>query len=417
MNRAALVEKNKTSVDVKNLRADFPMLSSYDEGGKLVYLDNGATTQKPWRVIEAMHKFDIGEYATVHRGAYPLAEHSSLRYEAVRPQVANFIGAKSGDEIVFTSGTTASINIAAHGFGETFIKEGDEIILTQMEHHANIVPWKVVADKKGALIKVVDVNDDGSLDMNHYRSLLSDRTKMVAVTQISNVLGTINDVKTMAELAHEIGAYILVDGAQSVAHMPVDMADIDCDFFAFSGHKMYGPNGIGVLYGRYELLEQMEPFITGGDMIEEVSFEHITYQKPPYRFEAGTPPVTQVVGLSEAISYISETGFDLIGEQEAELLAYATNLLEKIDGLRIIGKAPEKGAIVSFVLDCVHPHDLVSILGTNGIALRGGHHCAQPIMERFNVPATSRASFAFYNTSGEVRKLAKEIKNVVKLFS
>lgn len=405
-----------SSYNFDQIRTDFPMLLTKVRGKPLIYLDNAATTFKPWSVIKRVANFDANEYSTVRRGAYRTGEHATELYENARQKVADFIGARSKNEIVFTSGATQSINLAAASFGGKFIREGDEIIISQMEHHSNIVPWQLLAERTGAIIKVIPVDDDGVLNLDEYEKLLSPKTRIVAVNHVSNVLGTINPVSKMAALAHDAGARILVDGAQAAPHMKVNVEDIDCDFYAFSAHKMYGPSGVGVLYGKMEILESMPPYVGGGDMIENVTFEKTTFAKPPSRFEAGTPPISQVIGWAEAINYLESIGMDAIARYEGELLRYGHKLLESIPGLRIIGKAPKKAGVISFVLKNAHPHDVVTLLDQDGIAVRGGHHCAQPTMQRFGVPATARASLAFYNKREELDALAESLRKIIQFF-
>jgi cysteine desulfurase / selenocysteine lyase len=408
---------DKPSIDVEKIRKEFPILSQKINGKPLIYLDNGATTHKPQCVIERVRKFDSEEYGTVRRGSYKLSERATLLYEEARQKVADFFGTPDRKEIVFTSGTTQAINLVAYSYGRKFIQAGDEIIISNIEHHANTVPWQVLCEEKGATLKVIPVSDDGELIMAEYEKLLSPKTKFVAVNHISNALGTINPVKEIIEKAHAVGAKVLIDGAQSSSHMKVDVKDLDCDFYTFSGHKMYAPSGIGGLYGKMELWESMGPYVTGGDMILQVTLEKATYAKPPARFEAGTPPITQVIGLGAAIDYITGIGMDAIFEYEKSLLDYGTRLLQEIDGLTIIGNAREKASIISFVLDAAHPHDVGTMLDQDGIAVRGGHHCAQPTMIRFGVPATTRASMSFYNKFEELDALAESIQKVIKLFS
>jgi cysteine desulfurase/selenocysteine lyase len=417
MSDSGVIISAKPLFDVEKIRSDFPILSRKINGKPLVYLDNAATTQKPLQVIDRMYKFESEEYGTVRRGSYKLCEHSTRLYEEARKKVADFLGTPDKNEIIFTSGTTQSINLVAHSFGWKFVKAGDEIIISNMEHHANTVPWQILCEEKGAVLKVIPVNDDGELDMEEYDRLLSSKTRIVAVNHVSNALGTINPVKEIARKAHAVGAKVLIDGAQSTPHMKVNVKDIDCDFYAFSGHKMYGPSGVGGLYGRMSVLETMIPYVTGGDMIVQVTLEKSTFQKPPMRFEAGTPPISQVIGLGSAIDYINMIGLDKISEYEHSLLEYGTRLLRDIPGLRIIGNAREKAGIISFHLDSAHPHDVVTLLDEEGIALRGGHHCAQPTMKRFCVPATARASVSFYNKFEELDLLAAGIHKVIKLFS
>ena len=407
----------KPPFDVDKIRADFPVLSQKVNGKPLVYLDNAATTQKPRRVIDKVQQFDSEEYGTVRRGSYKLSEQATRMFEDVRQKVADLFGAADKKEIIFTSGTTQAINLVAYSFGKQFVKAGDEIIISNIEHHANTVPWQVLCEEKGAHLKVIPVNDRGELIMEEYEKLLSPRTRMVAVNHISNALGTINPVKEIARLAHAAGARVLIDGAQSTAHMKLDVQDLDCDFYTFSGHKMYAPSGVGGLYGKYDLLKEMPPYVTGGDMIRQVTLEKTLYADPPARFEAGTPPITQVMGLGEAIDYLQEIGLDKIAEYEHALLEYGTRVLSEIDGLTIIGTAAHKASILSFNIDVIHPHDMVTLLDQDGISARGGHHCAQPTMKRFQVTATTRASASFYNKFEELDALAASVRRAIKLFS
>jgi cysteine desulfurase/selenocysteine lyase len=408
---------DKSTIDIEKVRRDFPVLSQTVHGKPLVYLDNAATTHKPSCVIERVRKFDAEQYGTVRRGSYKLSEQATLMYEEARQKVAGFLGAPDRKEIVFTSGTTQAINLVAHSYGRKFVKSGDEIIISNIEHHANTVPWQILCEETGARLRVIPVNDDGELVMEEYEKLLNDKTRLVAVNHVSNALGTINPVKEIIRKGHDAGAKVLIDGAQSSSHMKVDVKDLDCDFYTFSGHKMYAPSGIGGVYGKMDLWESMGPYVTGGDMILQVTLEKTTFAKPPARFEAGTPPITQVIGLGSAIDYLNEIGMDNIFEYEKTLLDYGTRLLQDIDGLTIIGNAREKASIISFVLDSAHPHDVGSMLDQDGVAVRGGHHCAQPTMIRFGVPATSRASMAFYNKFEELDVLADSIRKVIKLFS
>ncbi|MBI5427890.1 MAG: cysteine desulfurase [Nitrospinae bacterium] len=407
----------KPAIDVDKIRKDFPVLSRTIDGKPLIYLDNAATTQKPWSVINRLFKFESEEYGTVRRGAYKLSERSTRLYEESRRKVADFLGAASKEEIVFTSGTTQSINLVAYSFGRRFVNAGDEVVISNIEHHANTVPWQVLCEEKGAVLKVIPVNDDGELIMTEYDKLLSKKTRLVAVNHVSNALGTVNPVREIVRKARAVGAKVLIDGAQSTPHMKIDVRELDCDFYTFSGHKMYGPSGVGGLYGKMEVLETMPPYVTGGDMIVQVTLEKTTYAKPPSRFEAGTPPISQVIGLGTAIDYLNGVGMDKIGEYEHSLLEYGTRLLRDIPGLRIIGTARDKASIISFYLDAAHPHDVVTILDQDGIALRGGHHCAQPTMKRFGVPATARASMSFYNKYEELDALAASIRRTIKIFS
>ena len=404
-------------LDVEKIRKDFPILSQSVRGKPLIYLDNAATTHKPISVIERVRNFDAEKYGTVRRGTYKLSEHATQLYEEVRQKVADFMGAEKKGEIVFTSGTTQAINLVAHSFGKRFVNEGDEIVISNIEHHANIVPWQVLCEERGAKLKVIPVDDDGELVMEEYEKLLSPKTRMVAVNHVSNALGTINPIKEITQKAHAVGARVLIDGAQSTPHIKLDVRDIDCDFYTFSGHKMYGPSGIGGVYGKMEVWEEMPPYVTGGDMIMQVTLEKTTYAKPPARFEAGTPPITQVMGLGAAIDYLNEIGMDKIADYENSLLEYGTRLFKEIEGVRIIGNARRKASIISFFSDSAHPHDMVHFLDQDGIACRGGHHCAQPTMIRYGVPATTRASMAFYNKPEELDALAESVQKCIRIFS
>ena len=404
-------------LDVEKIRKDFPILSQSVRGKPLIYLDNAATTHKPISVIERVRNFDAEEYGTVRRGTYKLSEHATQLYEEVRQKVADFMGAEKKGEIVFTSGTTQAINLVAHSFGKRFISDGDEIIISNIEHHANTVPWQVLCEERGAKLKVIPVDDDGELVMEEYEKLLSHKTRMVAVNHVSNALGTINPIKKITQKAHAVGARVLIDGAQSTPHIKLDVRDIDCDFYTFSGHKMYAPSGIGGVYGKMEVWEEMPPYVTGGDMIMQVTLEKTTYAKPPARFEAGTPPITQVMGLGAAIDYLNEIGLDKIADYENSLLEYGTRLFKEIEGVRIIGNARRKASIISFFSDSAHPHDMVHFLDQDGISCRGGHHCAQPTMIRYGVPATTRASMAFYNKPEELDALAESVQKCIGIFS
>ncbi|MBF0290575.1 MAG: SufS family cysteine desulfurase [Nitrospinae bacterium] len=406
----------KEALDVKKIRAGFPELLRSVNAYPLVYLDNAATGLKPSAVIERMRAFDMLEYATVRRGSYKIGEEATEQFELARADVARFINANPG-EVVFTSGATQSINLVASSWGRKFLKEGDEVLVSAMEHHANIVPWQMVCAETGAKLRVIPVDDTGELVMDEYARLLGPRTKIVAVTHVSNVLGTVNPVRDITAMAHGEGARVLIDGAQAIPHMKVDVRGIDCDFYVFSSHKLYGPTGLGVLYGKADVLESMPPYVTGGDMIERVTFEKTTFRKAPARFEAGTPPVTQVIGLGEAVRYIQRVGLGRIEEYERELLEYGERTLSAIPGIRFIGTAPGKASIISFTLGDIHPHDIVTALDHHGVAVRGGHHCAQPLMDRFGVPATVRASFAFYNTFADIATLAEGLREVVEVFS
>lgn len=403
------------NLDPNKIRSDFPMLSKVMDGKPLIYLDNAATTQKPWSVIHRMEEFECHEYATVRRGAYRIGANATEMYEGVRKKIAQFLGVEDHREIIFTSGTTYGINLVAHSFGKAFVQEGDEILISHMEHHANILPWQVLCEERGAKLKVIPVDDQGDLILEEFERLLTPRCKMLALTFVSNALGTVNPVSEMIQKAHEVGAKVLLDGAQSTPHTPVNLRELDVDFYVFSGHKIYGPSGVGVLYGKYDLLNNMPPFLVGGEMIRRVTLEKTTFIGPPARFEPGTPPISQVMGLESALDYLSRLGLEQIQNYELELLDYATQKLSQIDGLRIIGTAKEKASILSFVLGDVHAHDVVSFVDEEGISLRGGHHCAQPIMEHFNIPASARASFSFYNTKEEIDILSDTLKETLKV--
>lgn len=404
-------------VDFERVRADFPVLQEQFYDKSLVYLDSGATTQKPQCVIGAITQYYQAENANVHRGVYALSEKSTAAFESVRHSVMQFINAKSTHEIVFTKGATASINLIANAFARSELKAGDEVLITHMEHHSNIVPWQVACEQTGAVLKVVPVDDEGVLDLEAYEALLTDRTKIVGVIHISNVLGTINPIKQMIAQAHAKNIPVLVDGAQAAPHIAVDVQDLDCDFYAFSSHKMYGPTGVGVLYGKEAWLQRLPPYQTGGDMIRSVSFDKTEYNVLPYKFEAGTPNVAGVVGFGEAINYLERIGFDAIVKHEQALLAYATKALKQVPGLRIIGNAPDKAGVISFVMDNVHAHDIGTILDHEAIAVRAGHHCAMPLMERFALAATVRASFGVYNNVADVDRLVAGLEKVYELFS
>ena len=402
--------------DVERIRADFPILKLRPGGKPLVYLDNAASSQMPQPVIDRLVRYQTTQHSNIHRAVHTLSEIATAEYEEARRKLARFINAREEREVIFTSGTTEAVNLAMHGHGRKFIGAGDEIILTTLEHHSNIVPWQMLAEEKGANIRVVPINDAGELVIEEYQRLFSPRTKLVGVTHVSNALGSVNPVKQMIAFAHARGVPVLVDGAQAVPHLRVDVQDLDCDFYAFSGHKLCGPTGIGVLYGRAALLERMQPFKGGGDMILSVTFEKTTYNVIPQKFEAGTPPIAAAIGLGAAVDYLSAIGMDTIAAHEHELLAYATAQLQGMPGVHIIGTAAEKAAVLSFKLDGVHPHDVGTLLNQDGVAVRTGHHCAQPVMQRYKVPATSRASFAFYNTMAEVDALVAGIRNVQKVF-
>src|SRR5499426_535498 len=403
--------------DVERIRKDFPVLSTTVNGKPLVYLDNAASSQVPQMVIERGSQYLKYEHSNIHRGVHYLSMKATTAYEGAREKVKRFINALEAKECIFVRGATEGINLVMHGYGRKFIGAGDEIIISAMEHHANIVPWQMLCEEKGARLRVIPMNDAGELLLDEYDGLLNERTKLVAVNHVSNALGTINPIKEMIAQAHKYGVPVLIDGAQAAPHMPVDVQDLDCDFYVFSGHKMYAPTGSGVIYGKLELLEKMNPFQGGGDMIKTVTFEKTTYADPPNRFEAGTPAIASQIGLGAAIDYLNSIGRERAAAYEAELLRYATERVSGIEGVRIIGTAKNKASVLSFVIDGIHPHDIGTILDQEGIAVRAGHHCAQPVMQRFNVPATARASFAFYNTKGEVDVLAQTIEKVVDIFS
>ncbi len=405
-----------TISNVKNCKKHFPLLNQPVHGKRLYYLDNAATTQKPESVLQALESFYRHDYGTVRRGVYKLSAKATQAYEETRQKAADLIGAASANEIIYTSGATQAINLVAYSYGRKFITRGQNIIISQIEHHANITPWQMVAEETGARIKVIPVNDAGELDMAQYGRLLEAGAAFVAVNHISNALGTINPIKEIITRAHKAGALVLIDGAQSAAHTPVNVQELDADFYTFSGHKIYGPTGIGILYGKMDILELMPPYQRGGDMIEEVTFAKTTYQLPPHRFEAGTPPIAEVVGLGAAIDYLQTLGLANIEQYENELLVYATQVLNKIPGLRIIGTAAQKAGILSFYMDAAHPHDIGTMLDDAGIAIRAGHHCAQPTMARFGVPATARASLGVYNTTEDLDALGAALIKVNEVF-
>ena len=403
--------------DLERIRADFPILQQQVHGKPLVYLDNAASSQMPQPVIDRLVRYQTTQHANIHRGVHTLSELATAEYEMARHKLQGFLNAAEAREVIFTSGTTESINLVMHGWGRKFIRSGDEIILTTLEHHANIVPWQMLAEETGATIRVVPMLDSGELCLDAYRALFNARTRIVGVTHVSNALGSINPVKAMIATAHAHGVPVLVDGAQAVPHMPVDVQDLDCDFYAFSGHKLCGPTGIGVLYGKVAFLEAMQPFKGGGDMILSVSFERTVYNAIPHKFEAGTPPIAAAIGLGEAIDYLGAIGLAAIARHEHELLQHATELLGQLPGVRLVGTARHKAAVLSFMVDGVHPHDVGTLLDQEGIAVRTGHHCAQPLMTRLKLPATVRASFAFYNSLAEVDALVAGVRAVQKVFA
>lgn len=414
---ASLTKQPTTGFDVYRVKRDFPILAQKVRGKALVYLDNGATVQKPRTVIDAISHYYCNDNANVHRGVHTLSERATAAYDGARDTVRRFINAGDPREIVFVRGTTEAINLVAQSYARPRLRAGDEILLTEMEHHSNIVPWQMVCQQTGAKLRVAPVNDDGEVRLDEYVKLLGPRTRFVTLVHLSNSLGTINPVCQMIEAAHALDVPVLLDGAQAVPHLEVDVHALGCDFYAFSGHKLYGPTGIGVLYGKTELLEAMEPYQGGGDMIRRVTFEETLYNTVPYKFEAGTPNIAGTIGLGAAIDYITELGLPAIATHERDLLAYATAAVEDIHGLRIIGTANEKAGILSFVLDGAHPHDIGTIMDTEGVAIRAGHHCTMPLMNRFGVPGTARASFALYNTKEDVDALVTGIEKVREVFA
>ncbi len=403
--------------DVQRIREDFPVLRQLVNGKPLVYLDNAASSQVPQVVIDRGSIYLEDEHSNIHRGVHYLSQKATTAYEGAREKVKRFINAREAKECIFVRGATEGINLVMHGYGRKFVNPGDEIIISAMEHHANIVPWQMLCEEKGAILRVIPMNDAGELLLDEYDALLNEKTKFVAFTHVSNALGTVNPVKKMIDQAHKYGVPVLIDGAQGAPHLPIDVQDLDCDFYAFSGHKMFAPTGSGVIYGKAELLEKMNPFQGGGDMIKSVTFEKTTYADLPNKFEAGTPAIASQIGLGAAIDYLSAMDRKKAARHEHELLRYATERLTEIEGVRIVGTAREKTSVLSFVIDHIHPHDIGTILDQEGIAVRAGHHCAQPVMQRFNIPATARASFAFYNTKEEVDVLAQTIEKVVEIFS
>src|SRR5690242_1911862 len=407
----------KPTFDVNVIRQSFPILDREVNNQLLVYLDNAATSQKPQTVIDALNYYYSNYNANIHRGIHTLAEEATSAYEATRGTVKNFLNAKSTDEIVFTRGTTEGVNLVAYTWGRKNISEGDEIIISGMEHHSNIVPWQILCNEKKAALKIIPVTDEGELDMNEYNNLLSSKTKLVSIVHVSNSLGTVNPVEQIIEQAHKVGALVFVDGAQSTVHLDIDVEKMDCDFFAFSGHKVYGPTGIGVLYGKRKILQEMPVFMGGGEMIKEVTFEKTTFNELPYKYEAGTPNIADTIALKVALDFVTETKKNIIRNHENELLQYATEQLNAIEGLRIIGTAKNKVSLVSFVIKNTHPQDIGVLLDNQGIAVRTGHHCTQPLMKRFGIPGTVRASFAMYNTKEEVDRLITGLNKAKKMLT
>ncbi|HCD52770.1 MAG TPA: cysteine desulfurase CsdA [Balneolaceae bacterium] len=409
-------EHIQTSINWDEIRSHFPVLQQHVNGKPLSYLDNGASSELPQVVIDRINAYHTNEHANVHRGIHSLSQHATDAYEQARKKVRALINARYEEEIIYTTGTTDSINLVANSYGRKHFKEGDEIIVSEMEHHANIVPWQMIAEQTGALLKVVPVDDQGELIMDEYYKLLSDRTKMVALIHVSNVLGTINPVEEIIEAAHARNIPVLLDGAQAVPHSAVDVQNLDVDFYAFSAHKMCGPTGFGILYGKKELLDEMPPYRGGGDMIDKVTFEKTTWNDLPHKFEAGTPPIAAGVGFGVSIDYLNTIGMEIIEQREQELLQYATKKLEAVDGLQIIGTSSKKASVISFLLDGIHPTDAGTILDKEGIAVRTGHHCAQPLMDRFNIPGTLRASISFYNNEDDIDRLVKGIEYTKEFF-
>jgi cysteine desulfurase/selenocysteine lyase len=403
--------------DVDKVREDFPVLKQRIHGKPLVYLDSAATAQKPLAVIEAIRKFYEVDCANIHRGVHELSQRSTAAYEETRSKAKRFLNARAKNEVIFVRGTTEGINLVASSWGRKNVKEGDEIVISALEHHSNIVPWQMLCEEKGAKLRVIPMDDRGELLLEEYEKLLGPRTRMVAVGHISNALGTVNPVRQIVEMAHRAGALALIDGAQAAPHLKIDVQALDADFYAFSGHKVFGPTGTGILYGKARLLNAMPPYQGGGDMIKTVTFEKTTYNDLPYKFEAGTPNIAGGIGLGAAFDYVTRIGLDRIAAYEHELLVYGAEVLSRIPGLRIIGTARDKAAVLSFVIDGIHPHDIGTVLDRQGIAVRTGHHCAQPVMDRFGVPATTRASLAFYNTVAEIDALAAGLAKVKEIFS
>ena len=404
-------------LNVDRIRRDFPILQERIRDKPLVYLDNAATSQKPLTVIYALQRYYSTENANIHRGVHFLSQQATFSYERARARIRQFVNASDNCEIIFVRGTTEAINLVSHSYGRQHVGPGDEIIVSHMEHHSNIVPWQLLCEEKGAKLKVVPIDDAGEFLFDEYEKLLSERTKLVAVTHASNALGSITPVKEITALAHRWGAKVLVDGAQAVPHLNVDVGDLDCDFYAFSGHKLFGPTGVGILYGKKEILESMPPYQGGGEMIRSVTFEKTTYNDLPNKFEAGTPNIAAGIAMEAAVDYVNAIGRERIAAYESGLLAYGTELLSQIEGLRIIGTAREKVGVLSFTLEAAHPHDIGTILDSEGVAIRTGHHCAQPVMQHYGVPATARASLAFYNTREEIDALATALRKVIEVFS
>ena len=413
----SVMDQIKSTYDVYKIREDFPILKTRIRNKPLCYFDNAATTQKPQQVLDIVDNYYTSMNSNIHRGVHYLSNLATDAYEDARKKVKSFINAASEKEIIFTKGTTEGINLVANSFGRKFLKEGDEIIISNMEHHSNIVPWQFLCNEKKAKLKIIPIDDRGEIIFDEFLKLVSDRTKLISVVYISNSLGTVNPVKEIIEIAHKYNIPVLLDAAQTVNHRPVNVEELDCDFLAFSGHKLYGPTGIGVLYGKEKLLDAMSPFMGGGDMISKVTFEETTFNELPFKFEAGTSNIAGAIGLGAAIDYLSSIGMEKIAAHEASLLEYATQRLKEVPGLKIIGNAKYKSGVISFIFDNIHPHDVGTLLDYEGIAIRAGHHCTQPVMERYNIPATSRASFGLYNTIEEVDILVDALKKVIEVFN
>jgi len=407
---------DRIDFDVRSIRKQFPLLAQSVRGKPLVYLDNAATTQKPQAVLDTLSHYYAAGNANIHRGVYALSQDATQAYEGARSKVAKFLNAASPTEIIFTRNATEGINLVAQTFGRSMVAAGDEVVISEMEHHSNIVPWQLLCEEKGAKLRVAPINDDGELILDELAALLGPRTRLVSIVHMSNSLGTINPVRRIVDLAHEQGIPVLIDGSQAAYHMAVDVRALDCDFYVVTGHKLYGPTGIGALYGRSRLLNDMPPYQGGGDMISSVTFEQTTYNELPHKFEAGTPHIAGAIGLGAAVDFLTEVGFDAIASHERRLLDYATGMLSELPGLRFIGTAREKASILSFVLEGVHPHDVGTVVDTEGVAIRTGHHCTQPVMDRFGVPATARASLAMYNTTDEIDHLVSALSKVREVF-
>ncbi len=412
-----IAEQTPKLLDIDRIRADFPILNQHVHNKPLVYLDNAATTQKPLTVIETLDRYYREDNANIHRGLHTLSERSTENYEAARESVRRYINARDKREIIFVRGTTEAINLVANSFVRPGLQAGDEILISALEHHSNIVPWQMLCEQTGATLKVIPINDDGEIMLDDFYQLIGPKTKILAVNHVSNALGTINPIKKLIACAKTAGVPVLLDGAQAVAHIPVDLQELDCDFYAFSGHKLFGPTGIGVLFGRAELLEAMPPWQGGGDMIKEVTFDQTVYNDIPYKFEAGTPHIAGPIGLAAAINYVSDIGLDVIYDYEHQLLDYATRQITQLDGVRLIGTAKDKTSVLSFVLDGIHAHDLGMLLDHEGVAIRAGHHCAMPVMQHFGVNATARVSIAFYNTRAEIDHFISALNKAQEIFA